>query len=57
MFVIHWKVHWKELALVSFPVPRPAFRRLPYCKRQKAGRGTGYEAKLALLSAWLSNMM
>ena len=32
--------------LASFPVPRPAFRRLQYgnCKRRKAGRGTGYEA-------------
>ena len=44
--------------LASFPVPRPAFRRLqygkaglalaptlPYCKGRKAGRGTGNEAK------------
>ena len=31
--------------LASFPVPRPAFRRLQYGKRQKAGRGTGYEAR------------
>ena len=33
--------------VASFPVPRPAFRRLqlPYCKQRKAGRGTGNEAK------------
>ena len=33
--------------VASYPVPRPAFRRsqyLPYCKRRKAGRGTGNEA-------------
>ena len=36
--------------LASFPVPHPAFRHLQYpalsyCKRQKAGRGNGNEAK------------
>ena len=38
-------------AVASFPVPRPAFRRLQYGtklyrtkQRRKAGRGTGYEA-------------
>ena len=36
--------------VASFPVPRPVFCRLqyvnagPYCKRRKAGRGTGNEA-------------
>ena len=40
-------------ALASYPVPRPAFRRLQYgkagayCKRQKAGHGTGNEARFA----------
>ena len=35
-------------SVASFPVPRPAFSRLQYgkayCKRRKAGRGTGNEA-------------
>ena len=30
-----------SLFLASFPGPRPAFCRFPYCKRQKAGRGLG----------------
>ena len=30
-----------SLFLASFPGPRPAFHRFPYCKRQKAGRGLG----------------
>ena len=44
--------------LASFPVPRPAFRHLQYakpallyCKRRKAGRGTGNEASAALHAA------
>ena len=42
------------LPLASFPVPRPAFRCLQYgkagyCKRRKAGRGTGYEAMVTWL--------
>ena len=39
------------ITTASFPVPRPAFRRLAFrrlqcCKRQKAGRGTGNEATI-----------
>ena len=31
--------------LASFPGPRPASRRLQYCKRREAGRGPWNEAK------------
>ena len=42
------------LTLASFPVPRPAFRRLQYGKRRKAGRGTGNEAILTLQITYVS---
>ena len=46
--------------IASFPVPHPAFRRLqygkagtlPYCKRRKAGHGTGNEANSTPSLAW-----
>ena len=43
-----------KFVVASFPVPCPAFRCLPYCKRhtyskqRKAGHGTGNEATLYL---------
>ena len=39
------------VGVASLPVPRPAFRpALSYCKRRKAGRGTGHEARVGVLS-------
>ena len=38
------KLDLYSVLLASFPVPRPAFRRLQYCKQRKAGRGPGNEA-------------
>ena len=46
---IHEELHQRQ-ADTTNSVPRPAFRHLqyalPYCKRRKAGRGTGNEANL-----------
>ena len=37
-------VRSRTATIASFPGPRPASRRLQYCKRREAGRGPGNEA-------------
>ena len=49
--VVH---HWCSTVSSSwFPVPRQGFRHSPYCKRRKAGCGTGNEAKFVVYVARL----
>ena len=43
--------------LASFPGPRPASRRLPYCKRLEAGRGPGNEASFPLSAILVARLL